>query len=116
MTPQAKPSLHDASKTINDFFLHHIPPLEIRTPWAQLRIHFLTSSAPQISTPTTAPISDALDKIQECLMLIEKCVSAPQSTAKPLLSYADAARMPPPPSKPAPEKFVPGTLLKEVTV
>jgi hypothetical protein len=101
MTSQAKPSVNDASKTITEFFHHHVPPLEIRTAWAQLRIHLLTAVAPQPSTPTPAPITEALEKIQERLVLIEKRVAAPQNTATSPLSYADAARMPPPsPTRP----------------
>jgi hypothetical protein len=34
VAPQAWPQLHDASNTLNDFFQHHILPLEIRNAWA----------------------------------------------------------------------------------
>ncbi len=70
MAPQARPQLHDASKTLNDFIQHHIPLPEIRTAWAQIRIYLLTPSA-----PNNPPISAALDKIHERLVLIEKSVS-----------------------------------------
>jgi hypothetical protein len=30
MAPQAQSQLHDASKTLNEFFLHHIPPSDVR--------------------------------------------------------------------------------------
>jgi hypothetical protein len=116
MAPSARPQLHDASKTLNDFFQHHIPPPEIRSAWAQIKILLLTSSPPSADAPTNPPISAALDKIHERLLLIEKSVSVPQNTAKPLLSYADAVKIPPPAAPVPIEKFVPGRLLNEVTV
>jgi hypothetical protein len=49
-------------------------------------------------------------------MLIEKRVSAPQNAAKTPLTYADAAKIPPPPPQAVLEKFVPSRLFSEVTV
>ena len=49
-------------------------------------------------------------------MLIQKSVSAPQNTAKPVLSYADAVKTPAPAARALSEKFVPSRLLNEVTV
>jgi hypothetical protein len=67
--------LPKASKTVNDFFLHHIPPPEIRQAWAQIRIHLLTSSTPPTAPSTNAAANEALEKIHEQLLLIEKSVS-----------------------------------------
>jgi hypothetical protein len=104
--PQAQLLLHDASKTVNDFFLHHIPPPEIRQAYAQIGIHLLTSSTPSTAPLTNTPTNETLEKIHEQLVLIEKSLSATQNTERNLLSYADVARAPPPfPPHAAPEKF-----------
>jgi hypothetical protein len=117
MAPQARPQLCNASKTLNNFFLHHIPPPEIRDAWALTRIHLLTSTPSPANAPTDAQITAAPDKIHEKLLRIQKSVSVSQNTAKPSLSYADALKTPPPPAAHVPtEKLVPSRLLNEVTV
>jgi hypothetical protein len=116
MAPQAQPQLHNASKTLNDFFQHHISPPEIRNAWAHIRIHLLTSSPSSASAPNDPLITAALEKIHERLLLIEKSLSAHQNTAKPSLSYADAVKNPAPVARTLSEEFVPSRLLNEVTV
>jgi hypothetical protein len=86
MAPQTKSAMQNAAKAINDFFSHHIPPSEIGNAWAQLKIHLITSATPQNSPPTSAPICEALEKIEERLILSEKRVTAPHNTAKTSLS------------------------------
>jgi hypothetical protein len=86
VAPQARPRLHDASESLNDFFQHHIPPPEIRNAWAQIRIHLLTASPSSANAPNDPLMTMALEKIHEQLLLMEKSVSTHQNTAKPSLS------------------------------
>jgi hypothetical protein len=116
MAPQAQSQLHDAFKTLNDFFLHHIPPPDIRNAWTQIRIHLLTTSSFSANTPNDPQITAALDQVHERLLLIEKSVSFSQNTAKPPVSYADAVTIPPLAARVPTKKFVPSRLLNEVTV
>jgi hypothetical protein len=116
MAPQALPKLHNTSKTLNDFFQHHIPPPELKNAWAQIRNHLLTASPSSANAPNDPLITMALEKIHEQLLLIEKSVSTHQNTAKPSPSYADAIKTLAPATCALSEKFVPSRLLNEVTV
>ncbi len=83
MAPQAQPALQNATKTINDFFQYHKPPPDIRNAWTFLKTHLHPSNTPPPQPLSLAPLSEALEKIQDRHTLIEKRVSAPQSAAKP---------------------------------
>jgi hypothetical protein len=107
MAPLVRPQLHNPSKTLNNFFQHHIPPPEIRNAWAHIRIHLLTSSPSSANASNDPLITATLEQIHERLLLIEKSVSAHQNTAKPSLSYADAVKNPAPVARALSEKFVP---------
>jgi hypothetical protein len=94
MASQRQPQLCNAFETLDEFFLHHSPPLAIRNAWVQLKIDLLISSPPQACALNEPSISVALDKVHEQLLLIEKSMSVSQNTAKPSSSYADAVKTP----------------------
>ncbi len=116
MAPQTQKALSGATKTINNFFQHHQPFPDFRNAWGLLKIHLLTSATPPAQPSSLVPLSEALDKIQDNLALIEKRVSVPQDAAQFPLSYADAAKMPTRAPASTPEKFAPSRLLRKVTV
>jgi hypothetical protein len=92
------------------------PYLTSETPGPSSEFTSLPLPFPKIYPSTSAAISLTLEKIQKYLPLIETRVIAPQSIAKPSLSYADAARMPPHPPQAPTKKLVPSRHLREVTV
>ncbi len=62
------------------------PYQEKRYAWAQIKSYLLTTSPSQGNASNDPPLTAALDKIHEQLLLIEVSVSVSQNTAEPTFS------------------------------